>query len=115
MRRDYHHIKLDFRMIALTEEQLEKLKSEVSSVRKLKIGQNYKNPKLFVASFRIQKGKQYDDLCMFLKKTKISKDSYGLWISILTTKTSAGVRIPKHVLKLYEKTGGLIDFSFDSG
>jgi hypothetical protein len=102
-------------MIGLTEEQLQELKSQVSSVRTLKIGQFYKNPKLFVASFRILKGKQYNDLCIFLKKARISEDSYGLWISILTTKTSSGIRVPKHVLKLYEKTGGLIDFNFDSG
>ncbi|MDN5941593.1 MAG: hypothetical protein L0H94_06905 [Nitrospira sp.] len=115
MKRNYHHIKVAFRMMGLTEEQLQDLKSQVSSVRKVKIGQYHKNPKLFVASFRIQKGKQYNDLCIFLKKTKISEDSYGLWISILTTKTISGVRVPKHVLKLYEKTGGLIDFNFDSG
>lgn len=115
MKRNYHHIKVAFRLIGLTEERLQELKSQISSVRNLKIGQYHKNPKLFVASFMIQKGKQYNDLCIFLKKTKISEDSYGLWISILTTKTNAGVRVPKHVLKLYEKTRGLIDFSFDSG
>lgn len=113
--RNYHHIKVAFRVMGLTREQLQELRKRVSSVRKFKVGAYHKSPWLFVASFRIEKGKQYKDLCEFLRANKISERSYGLWISILTTRTSSGVRVPEHVLKLYKNTGGLIDFNFDSG
>ena len=110
----YHHVKIRFRIIGLSGKKLSLLQQNVSSAHPITVGKYFKNPKLFVASFKIKKGKKYDDLCEFLKASKIPESTCGLYISILTTKLISGVRVPEYVLKVFRRTGGHIDFGFDA-
>lgn len=110
----YRHVRIHFRITALTEKKLYLLEETVASARPLGVGRNFKNPKLFVATFKIKKGRRYDDLCKFLSANKIPESTYGLYISILTTKLISGVSVPDYVLKVFRRTGGHIDFVFDA-
>lgn len=100
--------------MGLTAPQVRRFKQKVSSAQDHNLGKHYKNSTLFVVTFKIKRGEKYDDLCEFLKAARLPEASYGLWISILTTRLSGGVRVPDYVVRLYKRTRGLIDFSFDS-
>ena len=112
--RAYHRIKLHFRIIGLTAAQVRRFKQNVLSVQNYKLGNYHENSALFVMTFKIKKSESYNDLCGFLKTARLPDTSYGLWVSILTTRMSGGVRVPDHIVRLYKRTGGLIDFNFDS-
>ena len=114
MNRKQRHQNIYFRITGLTDQQLNLFKENVVSVPRLDVGKYFKNRTLFVASFKIRKDKTYDDLCKFLKTHKIPESLYGLYISVLTSKSIDGVKVPDYVLKLYKKTGGTIDVFYDA-
>jgi len=54
------------------------------------------------------------DFSMFFiqfESLKISKDSFGLFVSMTMYQDHDGLQMPQYVLDFYQKTGGQVDFS----
>ena len=113
--RSYRHLHIWFRIVGLPARKIPLLKESVLGARRLKVGKYFKNPKVSVVSFELKKGRQYDDLCDFLRTHRIPQSSYDIYISLVTSRDNDGVIVPDYVLKLFKKIGGTIGVSFVCG
>jgi hypothetical protein len=75
-------------------------------------GARYNEINSVVVFFELLPDFDYSRLHFFLLNNQISKDSYGIWISLVTDRDNDGVHLPEHVLEFYKLIGGNIDFSF---
>lgn len=105
-----------FRVLDLSEAQVAKMQTQIDGAkygfRKYRLR---RAPKVIGAEFTLKDKQSYNDLIRFLKVNKINKSSYGIWISLITNEDTGGIHVPEYVLKLYEKTGGNLDFTFTCG
>lgn len=105
-----------FRILGLSKGQIERFTKEVGHGReRFKVSRLRDDPSVSVVSFKLQPRQRHDDLLRFLKENKIKKSSYGIWVHLITNNDTDGVHVPAYVLRLYEKTGGNLDFSFTCG
>jgi hypothetical protein len=109
-------VTISFRILGLSKDQIARFQKEVRSGREgFKVSKLRLDPSVSVVVLNLKSRQRYDDLLYFLKEHKIKKSSYGVWISLITNNDMGGVHVPTYVLRLYEKTGGNLDFSFVCG
>lgn len=108
-------VRVAFRILGLTAKQIELFKREVKSAGEVRTNTLFREPRVRTLVFYLRPRQKYSDLLKFLKTHKVRKSSYGIWVSLITSNDTGGVHVPAHILKLYEKTGGNLDFSFTCG
>jgi hypothetical protein len=109
-------VKISFRILDLSEAQVTAMQTQVSGAGYgFRTYRLRREPKVIGAQFTLRQKQRYDDLVRFLKVNKIKKSSYGIWISLITNDDTGGMHVPDYVVKLYEKTGGNLDFTFTCG
>ena len=106
------HVSFHFRILGLSLPKVELFKRDVKSAKRIRIARLRDDPKVSTLNFPLRKRTRYDDLIQFLKAHKIRKSSYGIWISIASNHDTGGIHVPPYILRLYEKTGGDLDFSY---
>jgi len=106
----YQKEKIYFRIIGLNADLLPSFESSVKNhaVKTAK----YKNTDLLVVSVELAHDYNYYELSRFLVSNKISEQSYGIYISLVTERDNDGVHLPDYALRFYKLVGGNIDFSF---
>ncbi len=112
MKHPYHNERIAFRFVGFPKKAVPLLKKALPGVE-LKMGKQKKTQKL-VISFQLNKNLKHKKLRAFLRQNKISPNTYGLWVSLVTERDSDGVRVPAFAAELFRKVGGKLDFSFTS-
>jgi hypothetical protein len=101
-----------FRILGLPQGKIEMFKREVKSAKRVRISRLRDDPAISTLRFSLSKRRTYGDLIRFLKAHRVKKSCYGIWVSLLESRQEGGVHVPLYILKLYEKTGGNLDFSY---
>jgi len=105
-----HEIDYSYRLIGVHPKEIENLKQCFNkceySLRK------YKDTETYVVVFKISAVKNYGKLFSFINSCDLENVKKGLYISLVTYFDQDGVSVPSHVLTIYQRLGGDIDFSF---
>lgn len=104
-------VRFAFRILGLTQKQIQLLKSEVKAAKNASVSKLREDPAVSTVVFGLRSGASYKDLIRFLEVHQIKKSCRGIWISFTSSRDIDGVHVPKYVVKLYEKSGGDLDFS----
>ena len=106
----YHKERILFRFIHFSVRLLPQL---IEALPGVTIEIKKRNRKVgLVAIFPVRRDIPCDKLVTFIRKNKIPSDKYGLWVSLVSERDSNGVHVPDFAVKLLQKTGGQLDFSF---
>ena len=112
MYRIRRHVTFSFRILGLSLPKIELFKHQVKSAKRIRVARLRDDPKVSTLRFPLRKHSRHDDLIQFLKTQKIRKSSYGIWASIASNNDTGGIHVPPHIQRLYERTGGNLDFSY---
>ncbi len=110
--RRYKKVQFDFRILALNQKKMQSFKRQVRSAQDARVSQFSRDPTVSTVVFKLREGASYSDVVRFLRIHKIKKSGYGIWVSLWENSDIGGVHVPQYVLKLYEQTGGRLDFSY---
>lgn len=108
----YRKVRFSFRIDGLSPKKIELFKGKVKSATNVHVSALRDDPAVSTLSFDLQDRTSYSDLIRFLKAQRVKKSCYGIWVLLSESRQEGGVHVPQHILKLYEKTGGNLDFSY---
>lgn len=117
---NYRKEKYVFRLYAVRESDVVKFKEKFSAydykITDLSKVPFRKVPGKFTIILDLTKKKKFiklaNKITLFIRDQKISKKSYGIRASLVTSSDTDQLEVPDHVMSFYKIVGGCNDFSF---
>lgn len=105
---DFHRERFKFRFLDLTEAAVARLRTMMKTTG-LRV---HRRPSGFVVTLPITEGFAREQLFQYLLEEKLSRDSCGVWVSVLSSSDHDGLSVPEFILEIIRKTRCGLDFSF---